>query len=70
MKEICLIWSRGRHFSSSLPGDRYLKLGSKSDLLAEISRSIDIVWYNALAPRQEVLLLISLFYGYFGNPVL
>ncbi|KAK2572520.1 hypothetical protein P5673_002777 [Acropora cervicornis] len=42
----------GRHFSPSLPGDRYLKLGSKSDLRAEISGSI--VWYNALAPRPEV----------------
>ena len=53
MKGICLAWSRGRHFSPSLPGDRYLKLGSKSDLRAEISGSI--VWYNALALRPEVL---------------
>ena len=28
MKGICHVWSRGRHFSSSMPGDRYLKLGS------------------------------------------
>ena len=53
MKGICHIWSRGRHFSPSLPGDRYLNLGSKSDLRAEISGSI--VWYDALAPRSEVL---------------
>ena len=39
----------------SLPGDRYLKLGSKGDLRAEISGSI--VRYEALAPRPEVLLL-------------
>ena len=39
----------------SLPGDRYLKLGSKSDLRAEISGTI--VRYDALAPRPEVLLL-------------
>ena len=26
MKGICHIWSRGRHFSPSMPGDRYLKL--------------------------------------------
>ena len=26
MKGICHIWSRGRHFSPSLPGNRYLKL--------------------------------------------
>ena len=37
------------------PCDRYLKLGSKSDLRAEISGII--VWYDALAPRSEVLLL-------------
>ena len=53
MKGICHLWSRGRHFSPSLPGDRYLKLGSKSDLRAEILGSI--VWYNALARRPEVL---------------
>ena len=28
MKGICHIWSRGRHFSPSMPGDRYLKLSS------------------------------------------
>ena len=61
MKGICLIRSRGRHFSPSLPGDRYLKLGSKSDLRAEISGSI--VRYEALAPRPEVLRSISCFYG-------
>ena len=53
MKGICRIWSRGRHFSPSMPGDRYLKLGSKSDHRAEISGNI--VWYDALAPRPEVL---------------
>ena len=54
-KGFCYVWSRGRHFSPSLPGNRYLKLGSKSDLRAEISGSI--VGYDALAPRPEVLLL-------------
>ena len=53
MKGICHIRSRGRHFSPSMPGDRYLKLGSKSDLRAEISGSI--VWYDAPAPRPKVL---------------
>ena len=53
MKGICHIWSRGRHFSPSLPGDRYLKLGSKSDHRAEISGNI--VRYDALAQRPEVL---------------
>ena len=61
MKGICLIWSRGRHFSPSLPGNRYRKLGSKSDLRAEISGSI--VRYKALAPRPEVLRSFSDFYA-------
>ena len=52
---ICHKWFRGRHFSPSLPGDRYLELGSKSDLPAEILGSI--VGYDALATRPEVLLL-------------
>ena len=54
MKGICQIRSRGRHFSPSLPGDRYLKLGSKSDHRFDISGNI--VWYDALAPRLEILL--------------
>ena len=54
-KGICLKWSRGRHFSPSLPGDRYEKLGSKTGQRAEISGSI--VRYDSLAPRPEVLLL-------------
>ena len=29
MKGVCHLWSRGRHISPSLPGDRYLKLGSQ-----------------------------------------
>ena len=29
MKGICHIWSTGRHFSPSLPGNRYLKLSSQ-----------------------------------------
>jgi len=50
MKGICHIWSRGRHFSPSMPGS----LAHKSDLRDEISGSI--VRYDALAPRPEVLL--------------
>ena len=61
MKGICHVWSRGRHFSPSLPGNRYRKLISKSDLRAEISGSI--VRYNALAPRSEVLRPFSDFYA-------
>ena len=54
-KGFCHVWSRGRHFSPTLPGDWYLKLGSKSDLRAEISGSI--VRHDALAPRPRLLLL-------------
>ena len=32
MKRICHLWSRGRHFSPSLPGDKYLKLRSQKRL--------------------------------------
>ena len=59
----CLEWCRGRHFSSLLPGDKYVKLGPKSYLRAEISGSI--AWYNALAPRLAVLRSISSFYFIF-----
>ena len=61
MKGICHIWSKDQHFSPSLPGNMYLKHGSKSDLRAEISESI--VWYEALAPRPEVLRSFSDFYA-------
>ena len=54
MKGICHIWSKGRHFSPSMPGDRYLKLSSQKRSPAEISGNI--VWYDALALRPEVLL--------------
>ena len=66
MKGICHTWSRGRHFSPSLPsrpvttGIRNSAL-PKSDPRAEISG--EIVWYDALAPRPEVLLLFSSIYG-------
>ena len=35
-KKIKKIWSRGLHFSPSLPGDKYRKSGSESGHLAEI----------------------------------
>ena len=58
---IHLVTSRDRHFSPSLPGNRYLNLASKSDLRDEISRSI--VWYDALAPRPDALFSFSDFYA-------
>ena len=59
MKGICHVWSRGRYFSPSLSGDSYLNLGSKSGHRAEISGNI--VRYDALAPRPEVLRSFSSF---------
>ena len=52
MTGICLIWSRGRLISPSLPvgDDRYLNLSSQKPPSGEI------VWCDALAPRPEVLL--------------
>ena len=64
MKGICHEWSRGRYSSPSMPGDRYLKLGSKSDHRVEISGKI--IRYDALAPRPEVL---RLFLSLYANKV-
>ena len=55
MKGICHKRSRGRHFSPSMPGDRYLKLGSQKRSPGR-NLSGNIVRYDALAPRPEVLL--------------
>ena len=60
MRGICHILSRGRHLSPSLPDDSFLNHGSKSDHRAEISANI--VRYDALAPRPEVLRSFSSFY--------
>ena len=54
---VCHKWSRSRHLSLSLPGDRYLKLSSQIDHRAEISGNI--VWYDARALRPEVLLSLQ-----------
>ena len=47
--------------SSSLPGDRQLKVGTKSDLQAEISGNI--VRYDDLVLRPEVPRLICSLYA-------
>ena len=59
------IWSRGLHFSPSLPGDKYRKSGSESGHLAEILGNF--VRYDVLAPRPEVRRSFSCLYA---NPVL
>ena len=56
MNGICLIWFRGRLISPSLPvgDDRYLNLSSQK---RPTGRNLgEIVWYDVLAPRPEVLL--------------
>ena len=54
-KGICHIWSRGRHFSPSLPDalvlHRYLKTSVQSDLRAEISGSIVKVQRSGASSR-------------------
>ena len=54
-KGICHIWSRGRHFSPSLPDalvlHRYLKASVQSDLRAEISGSIVKVQRSGASSR-------------------
>ena len=55
MNGICLLWSRGRLISPCLSVTTGIwSLAHKSDLRAEISG--EIVWYDALAPRPEILL--------------
>ena len=40
MKGICHVWSRGRHFSPSLPGNRYLNLMAPKAITGPKSRGI------------------------------
>ena len=61
------MWSRGRHFSPSLPGKRYRKFGSKSSHRAETLGNF--VTYDALAPRPDLEVLRS-FSCLYANPVL
>ena len=59
MKGICHIWSRSRHFSPSLPGDRYLNLGSKSDHRAELGEH-RLVRRSGATSRGTALVFCSL----------
>ena len=54
IKGICHIWSRGRPLSSQCLNTGIWSLAHKSNYRAEISGNI--VRYDALAPRPEVLL--------------
>ena len=59
MKGNSIIWSRGRQFSPSMPGDRYLKLGSFST-----TRWRHVQRYCSEFPRFMVILVIQ-FSDYF-----
>ena len=57
-KGICRVWARGRRFPPSLPGDRFLELGSKSPPgKSRIPNLGEHRSVRRLAPRPEVLLL-------------
>ena len=56
---ICLIWSRGRHFSPSLPGNRYLKLSSQKRSPGRNLGEHRLVRRSGTASRGTVLLVLS-----------
>ena len=58
---VCVCVLRDRRFSPSLSGNSHLKLGSRSDNRGEILGNI--VQYDALAPRSEVLRSIGRFHS-------
>ena len=60
MKGICHIWSRGRHFCPSLPGDRYLKLSSPKRLRGRNLGEHRLVRRSGTASRGTVFLVLSL----------
>ena len=60
MKGICHIWSRGgRHFSPSLPGDRYLKLSSQKQSPGRNLGEHRLVRRSGTASRDTTLLVFS-----------
>ena len=67
LKGICHVWSRSRHFSPSLPGDRYLNLGSWSDLRPK-SRGASFgttLWRHVQRYCSHFLLFMQMMcYGY------
>ena len=60
MKAICHLWSRGRHFSPSLPGDRYLKLISQKRSPGRNLGEHRSVRRSGTASRSTALLVLSL----------
>ena len=57
MKGICHLWSRGRHFSPSLPGDRYLKLDSQKRSPGRNLGEHRLVRRSGIASRGTALLV-------------
>ena len=57
MKGICHIWARGRHFSPSMPGDRYLKLSSQKRSPGRNLGEHRLVRRSGTASRGIVLLV-------------
>ena len=60
MKGICHLWSRGRHFSPSLPGDRYLKLCSQKRSPGRNLGEHRLVRRSGTASRSTTLLVFCL----------
>ena len=60
MKGICHIWSRGRHFSPSMPGDRYLKLSSQKRSPGRNLGEHRLVRRSGTASRSTALLVFCL----------
>ena len=60
MKGICHIWSRGRHFSPSMPGDRYLKLSSQKRSPGRNLGEHHLIRRSGTASRGTALLVFCL----------
>ena len=60
MKEICQIWSRGRHFSPSLTRDKYLKLSSQKRSPSPNLGEYRLVRRSGTTSRGTALLLSCL----------
>ena len=60
MKGICHLWSRGRHFSPSLPGNRYLKLSSQKRSPGRNLGEHRLVRRSGTASRGTAILVVCL----------
>ena len=60
MKGICHLWSGGRHFSPSLPGNRYLKLSSQKRSPGRNLGEHRLVRRSGTASRGTALVVVCL----------